>query len=65
MNSTNQIERVFPMTGGAADRVLMRPPRDVIRLWLGPPAELPGDPVTLRAWTSRRATKIIFSPPKP
>lgn len=65
MNSTNQLEQVFPMAGGAADRVSMRAPRLVIRMMLGPSSlELPGDPTVLRSWASRRAAKIVSSPPR-
>jgi len=61
----NELEQVFPMGGGAAVRVLLRPPRDVIRMWLGPAVELPGDPSALRGWAIRRATKKSASGAKP
>jgi hypothetical protein len=65
MNSINQLDRVFPMAGGATVRVLMRPPRNVIRMWLGPSIELPGDPAVLRGWATRRISKNTAPPPKP
>ena len=59
MNSTSDLERVFPLSGGSAPRPALRPPRLGASVGATPEAIM-ANRAYIRAWAMRRAQSVML-----
>ena len=62
MNPNPDLERVFPLSGGSAERVSIRPPRIITATNLVPGFVM-GNRAFMRTWAGRRALRDLSAAP--